>query len=134
VVLATRRISLRQIHAIAPKTTGSLPGGRGFIRKESSDLYALGRFLDRQGRLTGDLNRIQNSILAYVMKRERDEQFEILDNDFKNMVFVHNPEMYKRIYHEDKEDEIEMIVPESEADVQDMLAELKESGIFLDVE
>ena len=56
-----------------------------------------------------------------------------MEVDFKNQVFVANPEMYDRLFNEEPvidENEIEQIVPDSEEALNKMMRQLKAEGII----
>lgn len=56
-----------------------------------------------------------------------------MELDFKNQVFVSNPEMYDRLFNEEPvidENEIEQIVPDSEEALKKMMRQLKAEGII----
>lgn len=69
----------------------------------------------------------------YLMQREADFEVQKADAQFKNMVFAQNPEMFKALFEDKKPEEdfeIEEFVPESEGDVNKMLAQLRRSGVI----
>jgi len=56
-----------------------------------------------------------------------------MEIDFKNQVFISNPEMYDRLFNEEAvvdENEIEQIVPDSEEALKKMMRQLKAEGII----
>lgn len=66
------------------------------------------------------------------MKMENKDQLLIKEVEFKNQVFASDPDLYRRMFLESPpvaEDEITWEVPQTEGDVQRMLAELRELGI-----
>jgi predicted transcriptional regulator len=71
--------------------------------------------------------------LIYLLYRENKTESEIMELDFKNQVFVSNPEMYDRLFNEEPvidENEIEQIVPDSEEALKKMMRQLKAEGII----
>lgn len=66
------------------------------------------------------------------MARDQKIEAEKAENDFKNTLFASNPELFNTIYNKPEEEEFEIqeFVPESEQDVQNMLAQLKREGVI----
>lgn len=133
-VLASRRISICSLCLSCPKTGHRYQGGSGFIGQESTYLYALCRFLDRQGRFTGNLNPLQQRLLAYLLRCERDEEFTKAEQDLKNVVFANSPEMYFDMFEPTSvnEENIDWVQPQTEGDVEYMMQQLKAAGILSD--
>lgn len=62
------------------------------------------------------------------MNREATDQGEILEAQFKNQVFASNPDLYKSLFLDRKDEddfEIEEYLPETEEDVMKMLEEVR---------
>lgn len=66
------------------------------------------------------------------MRREREEEVERSEIDFKNLVFANNPELYMELFEklQIEEEEVEWAVPQDEGDVMYMMEQLKKAGIF----
>lgn len=73
-------------------------------------------------------------MLAYLIEREETRQIERDEQKQKDLILATNPELYFQIWPveevltEEEEDEIEFLIPETEADVQAMMAELRSAG------
>jgi hypothetical protein len=66
-----------------------------------------------------DLNSVQEAMLSVVMRRKREEEFELENAKFEQSMFINNPELYKS-YIENKEqqeisgnNDIEWMAPQS---------------------
>lgn len=61
-------------------------------------------------------------------------EIEKWDADFKNLVLASNPELYQALFSDDlsttDEEQLEYQRPESPAEFQSMMAELRESGLL----
>jgi hypothetical protein len=66
------------------------------------------------------------------LRREREEEVERSEIDFKNLVFANNPELYMELFEklQIEEEEVEWAVPQDEGDVMYMMEQLKKAGIF----
>lgn len=73
-------------------------------------------------------------LLAYRIAFDEDVELEKRSIDFKNLVFATNTELFFRIWPDEggeapvDEEQIEWEIPETEADVQRMLAEMRQAG------
>lgn len=74
-------------------------------------------------------------MVAYLIETEDQLQIARDENKQKDLLFAVNPELYFQIFpsaeglsEEEEEEEIEMLIPETEADVQAMLSELRAAG------
>lgn len=97
------------------------------------------RVLDRQGMLKGDLNWIQRDGLAYLMKKEIDEDISLEKVRMENTAIASNPQTgqvyLQHILNQEKEDELEIELqdegyevnwhtPTDPSEVQDVLRNL----------
>lgn len=98
---------------------------------------ALARLLERTGRLTGDTNRLRLRLVAYLIRTDEEARGQQRVDAFKDNLLASNPDIYYKVYGEDSkpsydpdedEDYVED-VPQSEADVQRMLADLSALGV-----
>jgi hypothetical protein len=97
---------------------------------------AYGRLLDRTGRLRGDLNRAQIRLVHYLAGTDEDLGRQGREDFLKDLLLIVNPSLYNDVYDEHgnpkfKEEEIDYEVPQSEADVERMLEEMKRMGVKL---
>lgn len=72
-------------------------------------------------------------MLVYKINRDTKAESDRLEIDFKTTLFASNPELFNELYAtENKEGdfEIEEILPQSEDDVQKMMAQLKREGVI----
>jgi hypothetical protein len=97
---------------------------------------AYSRLLERSGRLSGDLNRLQIRILANLARRDEESSEREREERLKDLLLVFDRDTFNEIYDEDgnlkvKEEDIEWEVPQSEADVAAMMDELKQMGVRL---
>ena len=131
-VLAVGQLHLRSLCEPRAAAGGCRKRGGGFILKESTYLYALCRLLDRQGRFTGGLNALQLRLLSYLVGREHAEKVQESEMDFKNLVFANDPNLYFKLFEENEiqDDEVDWVIPQTEADVDFMMQQLKEAGVF----
>lgn len=98
---------------------------------------ALAKLLERTGRLTGDLNRLQLRLVAYLIGRDEEARGQRRVDNFKDNLLASNPDIYYKVYGDDSkpdydpdEDmEYREEIPQSEADVQRMMADLASLGV-----
>lgn len=63
---------------------------------------------------------------------EQRDTLLIKEQEFKNIVFANDPELYRKMFIDDltvDDEEVEWEVPETEGDVQRMLSELRQFGL-----
>lgn len=92
------------------------------------------RLLQEAGRFR-EPNRLQIRLFHYLTGADAIAHGRERVDAFKDALLIHRPETYKELYGEDGEpiipdEEVDWQVPESEADVQEMMAQLAaiESG------
>lgn len=95
---------------------------------------AFARLLDRTGRFTGDLNAAQLRLLAYLSRHDEELSERRRVESFQDTLLIHNPKLYSEIYDEEgrpkvPDEQIDYQVPNSEADVESMMADLKRYGL-----
>jgi len=68
----------------------------------------------------------------YMLQRNEEKDEDRREDELKNLVFANNPNLYNKIFGEESnyldEDEIEHVVPESDADFNKLMQELKNVG------
>lgn len=52
--------------------------------------------------------------------------------DFKNLVFANDPNLYFKLFEENEvqDNEVDWVIPQTEADVDFMMQQLKDAGVF----
>lgn len=95
---------------------------------------AYGRLLERAGRFRGEINTLQLRIIAYIARCDEVASERRREDQLKDNLLVFNPDLYSHIYDDEgnikvAEDDIDWKVPNSEADVQRMLQDMKRLGI-----
>jgi hypothetical protein len=67
-----------------------------------------------------------------MLQRNEEKDEDRREDELKNLVFANNPNLYNKIFGEESnyldEDEIEHVVPESDADFNKLMQELKNVG------
>lgn len=95
------------------------------------------RLLDSARRLRENPNRLQLRLLAYISRANEEARGRARIDAFKDALLIHRPDVYQEIYDEEgklsgltieEEKEVEWVVPETEADVESMMAELRSMG------
>jgi hypothetical protein len=132
-VLASNRISLFALCFSNCSPSQSSPGNRKFITKESDYLLALARLLYETGRLRGNINRLQFSLLQYYLFRDTKSQAELEEERFKGRLLIQRPDIYNEIYKPSTPFDTEgyrVLHPQNEGDVMTMLDDLKDAGIL----
>jgi hypothetical protein len=69
----------------------------------------------------------------YKISRDSKIQFEQKEIELKNNIFISNPDLYSTLFDDNQTEEdfeIEAVVPETEDDVNKLLAELKREGVI----
>lgn len=135
--LAGRRTSLQRGHPTTVET-GCGPGSRGlFIHAESAPLLAFARLLERTGKLAGT-SALQIRLATYLNRADEKSRRQSRVDAFKDNLLAVNPLLYKALYPEDLQEasteatdmgEMEQIVPQTEADVDRIMADLAAMGI-----
>jgi hypothetical protein len=66
------------------------------------------------------------------MGKERRDETDRMEVEFKNMVFASNPDLYLELFekHQMEDADVDWVIPETEADVTYMMDQLKRSGVF----
>ena len=92
------------------------------------------RLLNQTGNLHGDLNPLQLRCAAYLLRGNEEARGRERVEAFKDALLVHRPETYEKLFGEDAQalpeddEDFEWRVPRSEADVQEMMAQLAAIG------
>ena len=95
-------------------------------------LSTLAYLYEKQGRFTGDLNAVQSNILNWLMIDKEKHEMEMKRQDYEVMALANNErtnvELIKQLHQSDEidEEEVEWVTPQSEEDVQNILAQLAE--------
>lgn len=79
------------------------------------------------------------ALIAFLMQKEMEDKDESQAREFKNLIFAHdvvprNPGLFYRLYQdfesmtEEEEEGLDWVAPETEADVQALMSELRATG------
>ena len=70
--------------------------------------------------------------MVYKLNRDAQEQVEQSEINFKTTLFASNIDLYNQVYSPENEENFDVteIIPESEEDVEKMMAQLKRDGII----
>lgn len=101
------------------------------MESEPDQLYALAVLANRQGVFTGDLNRLQRSLLSFLIGREAEDRVEQMRQQFKMQMIAAHPDKADKLLamFDDNEELPEALEDEDFEDLGPLPADQVEQAI-----
>jgi hypothetical protein len=86
------------------------------------------RLAERQGLLKGNLNTLQLQALQWLIIDEMKAERELEEARAKVTVLTGNPQLYKHLWPDNQDQDIQWVTPQSQEEVEDLVSYLEGLG------